>query len=133
MMPLSVEEGIADGVDEVRRAVRYQIKHGAKLIKCCASGGVISSSGPPGAQQSSTEELTVIADEAHRRGLRVAAHCPGDDAVNAALDAGIDCLEPGFMITQPTIPRMVAHGTVLVSKPAPPARRARARPPPPTP
>src|SRR3546814_8300023 len=85
MMPLNVEEGIADGVDEVRRAVRYQIKHGAKLIKCCASGGVISSSGPPGAQQYSTEELTVIADEEHRRGLRVAAHCHGDDAVNAAL------------------------------------------------
>src|SRR3546814_4778539 len=115
MMPLSVEEGIADGVDEVRRAVRYQSKHGAKLIKCCASGGVISSSGPPGAQQYSTEELTVIADEAHRRGLRVAAHCHGDDAVNAALDAGIDCIEHGFMITEPTIQRMVDTGTFLVS------------------
>src|SRR3546814_16041921 len=46
MMPLSVGEGIADGVDEVRRAVRYQIKPGAKLRKCCASGGGISSSGP---------------------------------------------------------------------------------------
>ena len=70
MMPLSVEEGIADGVDQVRRAVRYQIKHGAKLIKCCASGGVIASHGPAGAQQYSTEELTAIADEAHRRGLQ---------------------------------------------------------------
>lgn len=47
LMPLSVEEGIVDGVDEVRRAVRYQIKHGAKLIKCCASSGVIASRGPP--------------------------------------------------------------------------------------
>ncbi len=115
LMPLSVEEGIADGVDQVRRAVRYQIKHGAKLIKCCASGGVIASHGPAGAQQYSTEELTAIADEAHRRGLRVAAHCHGDDAVNAALDAGIDCIEHGFMITADTIQRMVDTGTFLVS------------------
>src|SRR3546814_17966368 len=103
MMPLSVEEGIADGVDEVRRAVRYQIKHGAKLIKCCASGGVISSSGPPGAQQYSTEELTVIADEAHRRGLRAAAPCPGDEAVHPPLHADIARTDTGFMRTTPTI------------------------------
>jgi imidazolonepropionase-like amidohydrolase len=41
VLPLTVEEGIADGVDEVRRSVRYQIKHGAKLIKVCVSGGVM--------------------------------------------------------------------------------------------
>lgn len=115
MMPLSVEEGIADGVDEVRRAVRYQIKHGAQLIKCCASGGVAASRGPSGAQQYSAEELAAIADEAHRRGLKVAAHTHGDQAVNAALDAGIDCIEHGFMITAPTIERMVETGTFLVS------------------
>ncbi|HEY8527081.1 MAG TPA: amidohydrolase family protein [Acidimicrobiales bacterium] len=115
LMPLSVEEGIADGVDQVRRAVRYQIKHGAKLIKCCASGGVVASLGPPGAQQYSTEELAAIADEAHRRGLKVAAHCHGDTAVNAALDAGIDCIEHGFMITEDTVRRMVDAGTFLVS------------------
>lgn len=115
MMPLSVEEGIADGIDEVRRAVRYQIKHGAKLIKCCASGGVLSATGPSGAQQYSTEELSVIADEAHRRGLKVATHAHGDTAVNAALDAGIDCIEHGFMITEDTIARMVDSGTFLVS------------------
>jgi len=115
MMPLSVEEGIADGIDQVRRAVRYQIKHGAQLIKCCASGGVISSLGPPGAQQYSTEELAALADEAHRRGVRVATHCHGDTAVNAALDAGIDCIEHGFMITDDTIQRLVDTGTFLVS------------------
>ena len=71
---MTVEEGIADGINEVRKAVRYQITHGAKLIKCCASGGVMTPTGPPGAQQYSTEELTAIADEAHRRGLRVATH-----------------------------------------------------------
>ena len=69
MMPLTVEEGIADGVSEVRRAVRYQIKYGAKLIKVCASGGVMSLTGTAGAQHYSDEELRAIVDEAHRRGL----------------------------------------------------------------
>src|SRR4051812_48968736 len=115
MMPLSVEEGIADGVEQVRRAVRYQIKHGAQLIKCCASGGVVASRGPSGAQQYSADELAAIADEAHRRGLRVATHCHGDTAVNAAIDAGIDCIEHGFMITDDTIQRLVDTGTFLVS------------------
>lgn len=115
MMPMTVEEGIADGVSDVRMAVRYQIKHGAKLIKCCASGGVMTPTGPPGAQQYSTEELTAIADEAHRRGLRVATHAHGDQAVNAAMDAGIDCVEHGMMIGDDTIQRMVDTGTFLVS------------------
>jgi len=115
IMPMTVEEGIADGVDDVRKAVRYQIKHGAKLIKCCASGGVMTPTGPPGAQQYSAEELAAIADEAHRRGLRVATHCHGDTAVNAALDAGIDCIEHGMMITDDTIQRLVDTGTFLVS------------------
>ena len=115
IMPLTVEEGIADGVDEVRKAVRYQVKHGAKLIKCVGSGGVMSPTGPPGAQQYSNEELAAIADEAHRRGLRVATHCHGDTAVNAAIDAGIDCIEHGFMIGDETIQRMVDTGTFLVS------------------
>jgi imidazolonepropionase-like amidohydrolase len=115
IMPMSVEEGIADGVDEVRKAVRYQIRHGAQLIKCCASGGVMTPTGPAGAQQYSSEELAAIADEAHRRGLRVATHCHGDMAVNAAIDAGIDCIEHGMMIGDETIQRMVDTGTFLVS------------------
>jgi imidazolonepropionase-like amidohydrolase len=115
MMPMSVEEGIADGVDQVRHAVRYQIKHGVKLIKVCASGGVIASRGPSGAQQYSNDELAAAADEAHRRGLRVAAHSHGDTAVNACIEAGIDCIEHGFMITEPTVQRLVDTGTFLVS------------------
>ncbi|MFA1546214.1 metal-dependent hydrolase family protein [Actinomadura chokoriensis] len=114
VLPLSVEEGIADGVDEVRRAVRYQIKHGAQLIKVCASGGVMSHTGAPGAQHYSGEELRVIVDEAHRRGLRVAAHTHGAEAVRAAVEAGIDCIEHGFLIDDETIALMVKHGTFLV-------------------
>src|SRR5205814_3018093 len=56
VLPLTVEEGIADGVDEVRKAVRYQIKYGAELIMVCVSGGVMSHTDQPGAQQYSDEE-----------------------------------------------------------------------------
>ena len=64
VLPLSVEEGIADGVGQVRHAVRYQIKHGAKLIKVCASGGVMSHDRGARAQHYSDEELRAIVDEA---------------------------------------------------------------------
>jgi imidazolonepropionase-like amidohydrolase len=115
VLPISVEEGIANGVDEVRKAVRYQIKHGAKLIKICASGGVMSLTGDPGAQHYSDEELAAIVDEAHRRGLRVAAHCLGADAVRHAVAAGIDCIEHGFLIDDAAIAAMLANGTFLVA------------------
>ncbi|WP_283611956.1 amidohydrolase family protein, partial [Mycolicibacterium poriferae] len=77
VLELTIEEGIANGVDEIRKAVRYQIKHGAQLIKVCCSGGVMSLTGEAGAQHYSDEELRVIVDEAHRRGLKVAAHTHG--------------------------------------------------------
>jgi imidazolonepropionase-like amidohydrolase len=114
IMPLSLEEGIANGVDEVRKAVRYQIKHGARLIKVCASGGVMSHTGIAGAQHYSDEELRAIVDEAHRRGLKVAAHTHGAGAVRAAVEAGIDCIEHGFLLDDETIELMASRGTYLV-------------------
>jgi imidazolonepropionase-like amidohydrolase len=114
VLPLTVEEGIADGVAEVRKAVRYQIKHGAQLIKVCASGGVMSHTGPAGAQQYSDEELRAVADEAHRAGLRVAAHAHGDDGIRAAIEAGIDCIEHGSLRTDETLDLMIERGTFLV-------------------
>jgi imidazolonepropionase-like amidohydrolase len=115
VLPLTVEEGVANGVDEIRRAVRYQIKYGAQLIKCCASGGVMSHTGPAGAQQYSDEELAVIADEAHRAGLKVAAHAHGDDGIRAAILAGIDCIEHGSLMSDATIDLMLERGTFLVA------------------
>jgi len=115
IMPVSVEEGNANGVSEVRACVRYQIAHGAKVIKVSASGGVMSHSTGPGAQQYSDEEFEAIADEAHRAGIRVAAHAAGDAAVRACIRAGIDCIEHGFLATPETLQMMVDHGTFLVS------------------
>ena len=114
VLPLTVEEGIANGVAEVRKAVRYQIKHGAELIKVCASGGVMSHTGPAGAQQYSDEELRAIADEAHRAGLKVAAHAHGEDGIRAAIEAGIDCIEHGSLMSDDTLALMVERGTFLV-------------------
>jgi imidazolonepropionase-like amidohydrolase len=115
IMPLTVEEGIANGISEVRKAVRYQIKHGAQLIKVCASGGVMSHTGPAGAQQYSDEELRAIADEAHRAGLKVAAHAHGDDGIRAAIEAGIDCIEHGSLMSDATLDLMIERGTFLVA------------------
>lgn len=115
VLPLTVEEGIANGVAEVRKAVRYQLKYGAKVIKVCASNGVMSHTGPAGAQQYSDEELRAIVDEAHRAGVKVAAHCMGDTAIRAAVEAGIDCVEHGFLASDATLDLMVERGTFLVA------------------
>ena len=114
VLPLSVAEGIADGVDEVRKAVRYQIKYGAQVIKVCASGGVMSLTGTAGAQHYSDEELRVIVDEAHRRGLKVAAHAHGDQGIRAAVEAGIDCIEHASLMSEDTMQLVLERGTFIV-------------------
>lgn len=114
VLPLTVEEGIANGVPEVRKAVRYQIKYGARVIKISASGGVMSHSGMAGAQQYSDEELAAIVDEAHRAGIRVAAHAHGDAGIRACIRAGVDCIEHGSLASDETIDLMVERGTFLV-------------------
>ncbi len=114
IMPQSVEQGIANGVPEVRKAVRYQIKYGVKVIKISASGGVMSFSTAAGAQQYSDEELDAIVDEAHRAGLRVAAHAHGDAGIRACIRAGVDCIEHGSMASDETVLLMAEKGTFLV-------------------
>ncbi|MEX5712873.1 amidohydrolase family protein [Parafrankia sp. FMc6] len=114
IMPLGVEEGIANGVPQVRAAVRYQIKYGAGVIKISASGGVMSHSTAAGAQQYSDEEIAAIVDEAHRAGLKVAAHAHGDAGIRACVRAGVDCIEHGSLASDDTIRMMIDHGTFLV-------------------
>src|SRR5262245_35924656 len=114
VMPLTVEEGICDGIEQIRRAVRYQIKYGAQVIKVCASGGVMSLTGSPGAQHYSDDELCAIVDEAHRRGLRVAAHAHGDQGIRAAVEAGIDCIEHASLMSEDTQNLVLERGTFIV-------------------
>ncbi len=97
--PPEFSSGTADGVDAVLRAVRYQVKHGAKVIKICATAGVLSFEGPAGAQQYSLEELRAAAEEAHRHGLKIAAHAHGTEGIIASSEAGIDSIEHNSMMT----------------------------------
>lgn len=110
----SPETGVADGVDEVVRAVRYQIKHGAKVIKICATAGVLSFEGPVGAQQFTEAEMRAIVEEAARHGVRVAAHAHGAEGIRAAVRAGVTSIEHGSVLDDETIALMKQHGTWLV-------------------
>lgn len=103
--------GVADGVDEILRAIRYQIKHGARAIKICATAGVLSFEGPVGAQQYSFEELKAAADETHRHGLKIAAHAHGTEGIIAASQAGIDSIEHDSMMTEEATRIIKKNGT----------------------
>jgi imidazolonepropionase-like amidohydrolase len=111
---LDYRSGIADGVDDVVKAVRYQVKHGASVIKICATAGVLSFEGPVGAQQYSFEELKAAADEAHRHGLKIAAHAHGTEGIIAASEAGIDTIEHASVITEQAARVLKKNGTVVV-------------------
>src|SRR5215213_5326018 len=111
---LSWKAGVADGVDEVVKAVRYQIKHGARVIKVCATAGVLSFDATLGAQQLSDEELRAIVQEAARHGLKVAAHAHGTEGIKAAVRAGVTSIEHGSMIDDEAADLMKRRGTYLV-------------------
>lgn len=103
--------GIADGVDEIVKAIRYQIKHGARSIKICATAGVLSFGGPVGAQQYSFDELKVAADETHRHGYKIAAHAHGTEGIIAASEAGIDFIEHNSLMTEAAAKIIKKNGT----------------------
>jgi imidazolonepropionase-like amidohydrolase len=108
------EQGIADGVDEVRKAVRAQVKYGAKVIKVVATAGVLSFEEQVGAQQYSDEELIAIVEEAARHHVRVAAHAHGTEGIAAAVRAGVASIEHGSLLDDATIALMIERGTYLV-------------------
>ena len=106
--------GVADGPDEVVKAVRYQIKHGAQVIKICATAGVLSFDATVGAQQLSEAEMTAVVEEAARHGLRVAAHAHGTVGIKAAVRAGVTSIEHGSILDDEAIAMMKERGTYLV-------------------
>jgi len=106
---------IADGVDEVRKKVRYLVKYGADVIKFGASAGVLSGEESVGAPQYSQEEMNAIVEEAHMWGKKVAAHAHGTEAIKMAVKAGVDSIEHGSMIDEEGIRMMIENGTYLVA------------------
>ncbi|MEO6672513.1 MAG: amidohydrolase family protein [Ginsengibacter sp.] len=106
--------GIADGVDEIRKRVRNNIKFGADWIKMMASGGVLSEEESVGAQYS-LEEMKAVVEEAHRWGKKVAAHAHGTEAIKLAIEAGVTSIEHGSLIDDEGIRMMKEKGVWLVS------------------
>ncbi len=104
----------ADGPDDVRRAVREQLKAGADVIKLIATGGVMTPGVEPGAAQLTSEELRAGVEEAAKAGRRTATHAMGTDGVAAAVEAGITTVEHGVYLTEEVVARMKQRGTYLV-------------------
>lgn len=105
---------LCDGVPEVLKAVRTNLRENAKLIKICASGGVMSEIDHPMHQQFSDEELAAIVAEAARAERIVAAHCHGKAGIMAALRAGVHSIEHGSFLDEEAADLMVEQGTWLV-------------------
>jgi len=107
--------GIANGVDEIRKQVRYNIKYGADVIKFGASAGVLSEEESVGAPQYTQEEMNAIVDEAKLWGRKTCAHAHGTIAIKMAVKAGVASIEHGSLIDEEGIELMKQHGTYLVS------------------
>ena len=114
LLDLNPDYGIVNGVDDVIRATRFQIKHGAKVIKIAATAGVFSLESSPGAQQLSDQEMRAAVEEAGRHGLKVAAHAHGTEGIIAAVKAGVSSIEHGSLLNDEAIKLMKEHGTYLV-------------------
>jgi imidazolonepropionase-like amidohydrolase len=113
------EEGVADGANQIRSAVRYNVKHSADVIKVCASGGVLSLADKVDSSQLTQEELNALVDEAHALGRKAAAHAHGNEAIVRAVKAGIDSIEHGTFADDKTLALMKQRGTYLVYTPTP--------------
>jgi len=114
LMDPSIEDGVADGPEQIRAAVRYQIKYGADVIKTCATGGVLSEGDAVGATQYSFEELKALVEEANKLDRKVAAHAHGTEGIKLAVKAGVASIEHGSFLDEEGADLMKQHGTFLV-------------------
>ena len=107
-------DGVVNGADQARYAVRLDHKYGADIIKVCASGGVLSPTDDVDTPQLTQEELNAIVDEAHALRLRTAAHAHGAEAAKRAIRAGINSIEHGSFLDDEALDLMKQHGTYLI-------------------
>jgi imidazolonepropionase-like amidohydrolase len=106
-------DGIANGPDEVRKAVRFEVKNGADVIKAAVSGGVLSLADEVDTPQFTPAEMAALVDESHRLRKKVAVHCHGDQAAREAIEAGVDSIEHGSFMKPQTVALMKQKGTFL--------------------
>jgi imidazolonepropionase-like amidohydrolase len=106
-------DGIANGPDEIRKAVRFEVKNGADVIKAAVSGGVLSLADEVDTPQLTSAEMAALVDESHRLRKKVAVHCHGDQAAREAIEAGVDSIEHGSFMKPETLTIMKKRGTFL--------------------
>lgn len=104
----------ANGTDDVREAVREQLKAGADVIKLMATGGIMTKGVDPGASQFTLEELMAGVEEARKAQRRTASHAQGSEGIKNALWAGIDSIEHGVFLDDETIDLMLERKAYLV-------------------
>jgi len=108
------EDGVVNGADQARQAVRLAHKYGATIIKTCATGGVLSLADAVDTPQLTQEELNAIVDEAHALKLKAAAHAHGAEGAKRAIRAGIDSIEHGSFLDDEALTMMKQRGTYYV-------------------
>jgi len=104
----------ADGVDEIRKATRAEIKAGADLIKVVSTGGVMTPGVDVNAYQFNVDELKAAVEEAHKAGRKVCTHCHGTQGVKNSILAGIDSIEHATILDYEAVEMMVKAGTYIV-------------------
>ena len=114
MLELGPEHGVVSGTDDAIKATRFQIKHGAKVIKIHATAGVLSLEDAVGLQQLSDAEMRAIIEEAERHEIPVAAHAHGTDGIKAAIRAGVSSIEHGSILDDEAIRMMIRNDVFLV-------------------
>ena len=113
-LSLQVPTRTADGPDELRKAIREEVKYGADWIKLMATGGVMSAGDNPNHTAYTDAEFHAAVDETHRLGRKITVHAIGTAGIKAAVRAGVDAVEHGILIDEEGIALMKERGTWLV-------------------
>ena len=108
------QDGVINGVDDARKAVRERYKNGADVIKITATGGVMSIAKNGQNPQFTLEEIKSICDTAKDYGMIVAAHAHGDEGIKRAIIGGVTTIEHGTLMSEESIILMKKYGTYLV-------------------
>ena len=109
-----IVRNLADGPDEIRKAVRTNLKQGADFIKILGTGAVLSKGVPPGAQSYTEEEMHVAVEEAARWGKHVAAHLHGTEGIKAGIRAGVRTVDHGSMMDDEAVDLLRTHHAYFV-------------------
>lgn len=106
---------VSDGVSEVRKAAREQMRQGADHVKLMMSGGVASPYDPLDSLQFSPDEVAAAVEEAHAFGRYVCAHAYSPEAITRAANAGVRTIEHGNLIDEPAAKLMAEKGMILIA------------------